>query len=169
MAVKGTAVATLAIGGILVWSGIFNKKVTQTIQDIVKGQKPTPGPESNPPDTSGGSPFGGGSLAPVSGASEKANRAKGKLMAGAYGWSTGAQWDALDWIWTEESGWSNTAANPSGAYGIPQALPGSKMGPLANPPVNSATVQIAWGLRYIKERYGNPVAAKAFHLEHGWY
>src|SRR5262249_27562945 len=62
------------------------------------------------------------------------------------------------------------ARNPtSGAYGIPQALPPSKMGAAANPPISSAVAQINWGLGYIKSRYGSPEAAWAHELAYHWY
>ena len=169
--IKGAYVAVAAIGGILLWSGLFNKAVTTTIQDIVKGQKPAKGPlDTSTPVTgsTGTTGSSGPAPGPVASGKPSANRALGKAMAASRGW-VGAQWDALDWIWTEDSGWDNTAANPSGAYGIPQALPGSKMGPAANPPTSSAIAQIRWGLGYIADRYGTPEKAKAFHLVHGWY
>lgn len=86
--------------------------------------------------------------------------------AAQYGW-TGAQWDALVWLWNHESGWRWWADNPwSDAYGIPQALPGSKMGPGWQ---DDGAVQINWGLRYIAQCYGSPLQAKAFWLQHNWY
>ena len=61
---------------------------------------------------------------------------------------------------TGNSGWSRVAQNrSSGAYGIPQALPGSKMGPAANPPTSSAGAQIDWGMNYIKGVYRDPINA----------
>ncbi len=79
-----------------------------------------------------------------------------------------SQWPALKELWTRESGWSNTARNPSsGAFGIPQALPPGKMGAAAV--AGNARAQIDWGLRYIAERYGSPSAALGFHNAHNWY
>jgi hypothetical protein len=91
--------------------------------------------------------------------------ALGKAMAAAIGW-TGNQWNALNQLWIHESGWNPSAYNQSsGASGIPQALPASKMGPaaqLSNPDVFArARAQIAWGLQYIADRYGTPVNAWA--------
>ncbi|MBN8867517.1 MAG: hypothetical protein J0H98_08180 [Solirubrobacterales bacterium] len=82
-----------------------------------------------------------------------------------------SEWPALKELWTRESGWNPAARNPSsGAYGIPQALPASKMGPAAQGTGPAAAkAQIAWGLNYIKERYGTPSAALAFHNSHNWY
>ena len=82
------------------------------------------------------------------------------------GW-TGAEWDALEWIWEHESNWRWNADNPtSDAYGIPQALPGSKMGTGWQ---DDGAVQIDWGLSYIAGRYGSPTKAKTFWLKNNWY
>jgi resuscitation-promoting factor RpfB len=110
-------------------------------------------------------------VAPPSSGSDSANQALGQQMAAAqpYGW-TGAQWTALNNIVMAESGWDDTAKNPSsGAYGIPQALPGSKMASAGANWQTSAATQIKWMLLYIQQRYGNPVSAWAFHLANGWY
>ena len=94
-------------------------------------------------------------------------------MAAAVGW-TGAQWSALKELWTRESNWNHLARNPSsGAYGIPQSLPASKMGSVmqggGSDYLTNPKTQISWGLRYIKNRYGNPGAALAFHNRMNWY
>jgi Transglycosylase SLT domain len=102
------------------------------------------------------------------------NQAIGKLLAAGYGWSTGIQWDDLVRLWDQESGWSNTAQNPqSGAYGIPQALPYTKM-PKAAWPASAGgrsdpSSQVSWGLAYIKGRYGSPSAAWAHEQANNWY
>jgi hypothetical protein len=71
------------------------------------------------------------------------NVALGQQLAKPYGWGSGPQWTCLDELWQQESSWSNTADNSDGgAYGIPQALPASKMPAAALPPENSASVQI---------------------------
>jgi hypothetical protein len=57
----------------------------------------------------------------------------------------------------------------SGAYGIPQALPGSKMGTVASDWRTNPATQIKWGLGYIKSRYGSPTNAWNFWLSHNWY
>ena len=90
-------------------------------------------------------------------------------MLGSFGWSTG-QFSCLDPLWEHESGWSVTAANPgSGAYGIPQALPGSRMASAGPDWQTSAATQIRWGLRYIKDTYGSPCAAWSHEQATGWY
>lgn len=81
-----------------------------------------------------------------------------------------AQFSCIDNIWSQESGWNLHAANPtSSAYGIPQALPGSKMASAGPDWQNNAETQIKWGLGYIKSRYGSPCSAWAFKAAHGWY
>jgi uncharacterized protein YdbL (DUF1318 family) len=95
-------------------------------------------------------------------------RALGQKMAAARGW-TGSQWQCLDNIWMRESGWSKTAANPSGAYGIPQASPGSKMASAGADWQTNPATQITWGLSYIANAYGNPCSAWAFWQTHYWY
>lgn len=87
----------------------------------------------------------------------------GHDMAAARGW-TGANWDALYSLWMKESGWNPNSANrTSGACGIPQAYPCSKIKD------KSAAGQIKWGLDYIKGRYGSPSAAWAHWLRTGSY
>lgn len=83
----------------------------------------------------------------------------GQRMAARRGW-TGSEWVCLYRLWSRESGWVVEKANyaGSGAYGIPQALPGSKMGPGWQ---HSAITQIRWGLKYIAGRYGTPCGAWA--------
>jgi hypothetical protein len=91
-----------------------------------------------------------------------------KAMLGSFGWSS-SQFACLDPLWAHESGWSVTAENPSGAYGIPQALPGSKMASAGPNWQTSAATQIKWGLEYIKNTYGSPCAAWAHEEATGWY
>lgn len=81
-----------------------------------------------------------------------------------------SQFECLDNIWEQESHWNVHADNPhSSAYGIPQALPGSKMSSAGPDWANSAETQIRWGLGYIKARYGSACSAWAFKAHHGWY
>jgi len=80
------------------------------------------------------------------------------------------QFRYLDPLWARESSWNVHAENPySGAYGIPQAMPGSKMATAGRHWRSSARTQILWGLRYIKGQYGSPAAAWAHELATGWY
>ncbi|MDQ4489880.1 hypothetical protein RBS60_06675 [Sinomonas sp. ASV486] len=87
----------------------------------------------------------------------------------AYGWGQD-QMSALITLWNKESGWSTTATNASsGAYGIVQSLPGSKMASAGADWQTNYKTQIEWGLNYIKERYGSPANALGWHLAHNWY
>ena len=91
------------------------------------------------------------------------------MAAQKYGWGA-EQFSCLDALWDRESGWSHTAANPSsGAYGIPQALPGSKMGAFGSDWQTNPATQIAWGLDYVDGRYGSPCAAWSAFQSKGWY
>jgi len=103
-------------------------------------------------------------------ANSSSNQQLGQQLAAARGW-TGQQWTALDQLWQQESGWSNTATNPSsGAYGIAQANPPSKY-PHAGQASGGSDprTQIEWGLSYIAQRYGNPANALAHEQSQGWY
>ena len=96
-------------------------------------------------------------------------RALGQTMAAECGW-VGPQFACLDFVWTHESHWRVAAANSgSGAYGIPQAQPGSKMASAGSDWRTSAATQIAWGLAYVDRTYGSPCAAWAFWRVHHWY
>jgi len=192
--VSGTAVAATAAGALLVWSGVKGTSLTGTLRAVLSGQSPptqkvnavsgnvadlttsTPAPES------GTAAQGVNETTPGSG-TDAANETLGKLMAGGYGWATGANWTALNNGWgTLESGWNATAQNPSsGAFGIAQALGHGTAATQGTAVINgithneygpmnmnisdatcqaanngSAVAQIAWGLLYIKDTYGSP-------------
>jgi hypothetical protein len=89
-------------------------------------------------------------------------------MVADRGWDNG-QFSCLVSLWNKESGWRTDAANPSGAYGIPQALPGSKMASAGPDWQHNATTQISWGLGYIAGVYGTPCSAWAHSQATGWY
>lgn len=107
--------------------------------------------------------------APADCDSYSGNRLIACAMLGDYGFGID-QMPALDNLWTRESGWNELAANPSsGAYGIPQALPGDKMATCGDDWRTNPATQICWGLGYIKDRYGDPAGAWAFFQSRGWY
>ena len=111
---------------------------------------------------------GGAGVAGPGGGQPAANAALARKMYPA--WGSGAEWSAWNSIAMAESGWNQYARNSkSGAYGIPQALPPSKMGAAANPPQSNPHAQISWMIGYLKGRYGDPINAWQFHLNHGWY
>jgi hypothetical protein len=90
-------------------------------------------------------------------------------MVKSRGWND-TQYNCLVALWNRESGWNVFAHNTgSGAYGIPQALPGAKMKSAGADWATSAKTQITWGLGYISGRYGTPCAAWASSEDRGWY
>ena len=112
-----------------------------------------------------------GTTEPVTGDGRTASGAKeiARAMLSKYGWSED-QFPALEELWTRESGWDYKAENSSsGAYGIPQALPASKMATAGSDWRTNPTTQIKWGLGYIKGRYGSPNAAWRFWQSRHWY
>jgi len=96
-------------------------------------------------------------------------QALGKEMAAARGWGDD-QFACLLSLWNKESGWRVNAENKSsGAYGIPQALPGTKMATVGADWQTNPATQITWGLNYIGGRYGDPCGAWAHSQAKGWY
>jgi resuscitation-promoting factor RpfB len=166
--INGAALGAMAAGSVFLFAGIKGYSIPATIQDIVSGKNPKNQAQANAITGGTLTSSTGVSGANVLSGSDAQNRALGKTMAAARGW-TGAQWTALDTLWgTYESGWSSTVANPgSGAAGIAQNIsgfgPGYEKG--------NAGQQITWGLDYIAGRYQNPVNALAFELSHNphWY
>jgi hypothetical protein len=113
----------------------------------------------------GGIAAGSGSLSPAGAQAYAASR------LGSYGWSS-SQMSCLISLWNIESGWRWNAYNASsGAYGIPQALPGSKMATAGGDWTTSSRTQIDWGLGYIQARYSTPCGAYSFETSHVpyWY
>ncbi len=90
------------------------------------------------------------------------------FMLKSFGWTARA-YPSLSQLWARESGWNTYASNPSGAYGIPQAMPGSKMASAGGDWRTNPRTQIQWGLRYIKVVYGYPSTAWRHELRYGWY
>jgi hypothetical protein len=95
-------------------------------------------------------------------------QAIGHSLVLARGWGED-QYSCLVSLFNRESGWRVNAANPSGAYGIPQALPGSKMATVGADWQTNPATQITWGLNYIASRYGTPCGAWAHSQSSGWY
>ncbi|OJF09651.1 aggregation-promoting factor C-terminal-like domain-containing protein [Couchioplanes caeruleus] len=80
------------------------------------------------------------------------------------------QFPCLNKLWDKESGWNHRARNPSsGAYGIPQSLPGDKMASKGDDWQSNPATQIKWGLGYIKGRYDTPCDAWGHSQSVGWY
>lgn len=173
--------------GVHYWRDVGVKWPTDPIKNILQGkglptQAAPPAWESVvssaevPPSTPGGTSGDSGAASD----SAAQNQATAKLIIRsnpAYaGWDSGGEWDSLVKLWNGESGWSATAANPSSdAYGIPQALPQTKMPKAAQDKGHGGSsnpgAQISWGLSYIKQTYGSPSAAYSAWLSRSphWY
>lgn len=181
--INGFTVAYTAVGGLVLWSGIAGTSVSAAVKGALAGQSPSQLPQTEPITTDAAAASGtaaataaGGATAAAgdtgaSTASAAANQAIAKVLAAPYGWSTGTEWTDLVSLWNQESGWNNTADNPSsGAYGIVQALPPTKLPAAAQASGgSSASAQISWGLAYIKATYGSPSAAWAHEVSEGYY
>ena len=118
-----------------------------------------------PPSESSSSSSGSRPGAP---ANPSAAQAIARDMLLARGWGDD-QFGCLVELWNHESGWNVYASNPSGAYGIPQALPGSKMATAGADWETNPATQISWGLGYITGRYGTPCGAWDTFSSQGWY
>lgn len=105
----------------------------------------------------------------VGGTSPADAQATARSMLAGYGWGDD-QFACLVSLWNKESGWNYQAYNrSSGAFGIPQALPGSKMSSAGADWQTNPATQIAWGLGYISGRYGSPCGAWGYSQSNGWY
>jgi hypothetical protein len=127
---------------------------------------------SNPvPASSSG---GGAPSVPYTPPNPGSAQAIAQSMLPSYGWAVSGskgQFGCLQVMWNRESGWRYNAYNgTSGAQGIPQALPGSKMAQFGADWQTNPRTQIKWGLWYIQTRYGSPCQAWAAWQAHGgWY
>jgi hypothetical protein len=109
---------------------------------------------------------------PKPGVTNSVAAAKEYAQAGllSRGWAGSNEMTCLDRLWTRESGWRADAMNPSsGAYGIPQSLPATKMASAGSDWRVNAETQIDWGLNYIRSVYGSPCQAWAHSEATGWY
>ncbi|WP_026124176.1 aggregation-promoting factor C-terminal-like domain-containing protein [Nocardiopsis baichengensis] len=125
-----------------------------------KEEKEEPEDDGSDGDSdSGGSPPSGGDP-----------KATAQAMMGDFGWGQDQFSGCLEPLWEKESNWNPSAQNPSsGAYGIPQALPGSKMASAGSDWQTNPATQIKWGLGYIEDRYGSPCEAWSHSQANGWY
>jgi hypothetical protein len=172
MAVDGAAIGAVAAGSVFLYAGIKGISALASLTSIVRGESPGKLPVTAPIASSAltnvpGTVTGPGDLGAKS-AGAKANQAIGRLLAAPYGWAAGQQWNDLVSLWNKESGWNNTAQNPtSTAYGIAQFLD-TTWGPYGRK-TSDPTLQITYGLEYIKDRYGSPEAAWAHEVANNWY
>lgn len=180
MAVDGIGVAYVTAGFVFAYAGFRNTSVKSTLTSFLHGSQPAARPtgpvtvtvgQAGQADAAGATavPSGTGAVNGCTAAQTAANKATGKLLATAYGWGSGAQWDALDGLVMLESGWCNTAQNPgSTAYGIGQFLD-TTWASAGYAKTSNPVTQISAMLAYIKQRYGTPAAAYSFHIANGWY
>jgi hypothetical protein len=92
-----------------------------------------------------------------------------QILQNKFGYGS-SQFDCFDNIIMRESKWDVNATNSSsGAYGIPQALPGTKMASEGSDWRTNPATQITWGIKYMKDRYGSPCSAWSFKSANGWY
>jgi len=153
-------------------NGVMSQTVVQTLHDgVVVDQSVTNEEVTSDPVTqvtTTGTKNSGPAAAPAAAVTPGSAQAIAYDMVIARGWDD-SQFNCLVSLWNRESGWNVHASNRSGAYGIPQALPGSKMGSAGPDWQNNATTQITWGLGYIAGRYGTPCGAWGNFQAKGWY
>jgi len=173
-------------GSILSWAGTFIKSLPGRFMSLLGMSPPHPGSafydlgaqmmhhmeagmRSRAQGLGIGAILGGMGMGAAGAGAAQAQAIAARMLA-AFGWGAG-QMGSLIPLWNRESGWNRFARNPtSGAYGIPQALPPTKMPFAAQAGGGSnAAAQIAWGLSYIKGRYGSPAGAWAHEMRFGWY
>jgi hypothetical protein len=130
---------------------------------VLEPPKPKPTPTA-----AAGSTASGGWKAPFVVPNPGSAQAIAYDMVKARGWGDD-QFACLVALWNRESGWRVNAYNSSGAYGIPQALPGSKMAAYGADWQTNPATQIQWGLGYISGRYGTPCGAWGHSQSTGWY
>lgn len=121
------------------------------------------------PSTSSAGSGGGTVSAPPAPANPTGAEQIGKAMLPSFGFNQTTQWDCLYNLWMHESGWNVYAENASGAYGIPQALPGSKMASAGSDWQTNPATQIKWGLGYISQIYGTPCGAWSHEETYNFY
>lgn len=141
----------------------LNSTTAAVEQQYRAGQQASNGP-------GGGGSDGGEIVVPggeVNDVAAARNYAYGQLAAAGLG---SDQANCLLWLWNRESGWRTNAYNSgSGAYGIPQSLPGSKMAIMGADWRTNYVTQVNWGLAYIYSRYDTPCGAWAHSEDTGWY
>jgi hypothetical protein len=191
MPVKGSYLAIAGAGGLLLWSGLKGKQWSDVLRQLIAGKKPGAATTAytisgtNPTIAAFGYGAGGSTTGALTAPEAGTYKAFALVLLAKYGW--GNQFAAFNNIVMAESSWNPRIANPgSGAFGIAQALghgTSSTRGTLTNMYGNYGTsdatcraansgngyAQLIWMMSYIKEAYGSPNAAWAFHQAHGSY
>jgi hypothetical protein len=142
-----------------------------TLTVVTKPKLASPGQvaSANPGTASSSSSSGGLTFVPSAPPDPGTAQSIAYNMMGRFGFNPATYFGCLKNLWERESGWSYIAENASGAYGIPQALPGRKMASAGADWQTNPATQIAWGLGYIKGQYGNPCSAWAFEEANNYY
>lgn len=144
------------------------RKADEAATAAAEQAKKSPSPSTSK-SASTGKPGAGVPPAPASCQVYSGHRQTGCTLTLAAGFDL-QQFACLEKLFTKESNWNPSARNKSsGAYGIPQALPGPKMATAGSDWQTNAATQIRWGLSYIKGRYGTPCSAWSHSQAKGWY
>lgn len=183
--VNGTALAALGGGALFLYAGIKNVSALKAVQNLIRGSAPAAGQATAAAAGSGSS---GTATTPYGAIGSSSPQQALQNAAAAYGWGSGAQWQALQNVEMAEAGFNPSATNPSsGAYGLAQAL-GHGQGSATQGSVTNqyggyglsdaeaqaansgdANAQAIWMCAYIAATYGNPVNAWAHEQSNGWY
>ncbi|WP_366180499.1 G5 domain-containing protein [Actinomyces timonensis] len=162
-------VATAADGTELSREVVSTVVVTAKVDEVVLVGTKAEAAQASPAESAGSGKTGGAAPPAASGTSAASAQATARSMMSAYGWGE-SEFSCLVSLWNRESGWNYQARNASsGAYGIPQALPGGKMASAGSDWATNPATQIKWGLGYIQGRYGSPCGAWAHSERTGWY
>ena len=184
MPVSGLSVTYTVVGGIILWSGIKGTTLSATFKDIASGNAPQ-APATTASNTAA---TGVGASGPVTANTITSiqNYSLARLVASTYGWGAGQEFASLTEIINAESGGNPQAMNPSGAYGIAQALGhgnaatqgtysdsyggyGVPTSTCVGANSGNATDQLVWMMAYIQQTYGDPIKAWSFHVANGYY
>lgn len=185
MPISGLSVAYTAVGGIILWSGITGQTLSQTFKDIASGQAPK-ATASNAQSNTAAANVGSSGPVTANTVTTIQNYNLARLVASTYGWGTGQEFASLTEIIQNESGGNPLAANPSGAFGIAQALGhgnaatqgtysdsyggyGVPTSTCVAANSGSASAQLVWMMAYISQTYGDPIKAWSFHVANGYY
>jgi resuscitation-promoting factor RpfB len=141
-----------------------------TLTVVTKPKLASPGQLASASTSGGGATTAGISYVPSTPPNPSTAQSIAYNMMGSFGFPPTVYFGCLEDLWQRESGWLWDAENPtSGAYGIPQSLPGGKMASAGADWQTDPATQIRWGLGYIQAQYGNPCSAWDFEEANGFY
>lgn len=185
---SGKAIAVTGVGVLLMYSGITNAGIFTSISSLIRGKQPAQGANTVVVGSSASSTGSVQGASAITNPENTSAQTALKNAAAAYGWDSGAQWDALVAIENQEASFNPTNTNPSsGAYGLAQSLGHHFSGGPAADGVNEyggeglsaaqsyqasmgdPNTQAIWMVNYIAQTYGTPVVAEQFHLANNWY